>query len=138
MWLILRRLPWRLGSAGAANAGSYPKNQGDSDKQSPIHYGMCSDLIFRTRESFSGNFYIIQRLARELRIWSKLVHPNILRLLGYTLGIEDGGYPAMITEWMVNGNVRVFLQIRPDYDILPLVRHSRLALLIDADDLRVS
>jgi len=41
-------------------------------------------------------------IANEIRIWSDLVHPNILPLLGYCM---EGGYPSFISDWMENGSL---------------------------------
>ena len=38
---------------------------------------------------------------KELTIWSKLRHPNVLPLLGY---YYEGNCPCMISEWMEYGN----------------------------------
>ena len=51
-------------------------------------------------------------------MWSALRHPNVLPLLGATTtGVEL----AMVSEWMVNGNISEFLEVYPDVDRLELV-----------------
>ncbi len=42
-------------------------------------------------------------LAKEMKIWSKLKHRNVLPLLGYF--IERGELPTFISEWMVNDSL---------------------------------
>ncbi|KAG8950767.1 hypothetical protein FRC04_007186 [Tulasnella sp. 424] len=47
-------------------------------------------------------------LARELRIWATLQHPNILGLLGY-YSSENYEIAQLISVYMVNGNVSQYL-----------------------------
>ena len=61
-----------------------------------------------------------QKMAREIRIWSSLRHPNILPLLGFVMDYEV--YPALVTEWMENGTAMDYLRKHPDLDILPMAR----------------
>ncbi|EJD03602.1 kinase-like protein [Fomitiporia mediterranea MF3/22] len=57
-------------------------------------------------------------LARELSVWSKLDHANILPLQGF---IMEGSYPLVIAQWMENGTVREYLQRQPMCDIKSMV-----------------
>ncbi|KAG8921163.1 hypothetical protein FRC01_000381 [Tulasnella sp. 417] len=51
----------------------------------------------------------IQRLARELIVWAKLKHPNIVELIGYYL--DDKCDSALfVSEYMANGNVTQYIQ----------------------------
>ena len=50
--------------------------------------------------------------------WSALRHPNVLPLLGATI---TGDQFAMVSEWMVNGNINEFIKAHPDADRLELV-----------------
>ncbi|KAG8974624.1 hypothetical protein FRC05_007100 [Tulasnella sp. 425] len=53
-------------------------------------------------------------LARELRIWATLLHPNILGLLGYYLS-RNYEIAQLISVYMVNGNVSQYVnQNQPD------------------------
>ena len=49
----------------------------------------------------------LQRFCREGVAWKHLRHPNILPLLGVTLGEHRF---AMVSEWMENGNINRFLE----------------------------
>ncbi|KAG9042650.1 hypothetical protein FS837_010601 [Tulasnella sp. UAMH 9824] len=49
------------------------------------------------------------RFARELRIWAKVQHPNILPLIGWYLS-EDYGCAQLIAPFMRNGNVREYIK----------------------------
>ncbi|KAG9023045.1 hypothetical protein FS837_006032, partial [Tulasnella sp. UAMH 9824] len=49
------------------------------------------------------------RLARELKIWAKVNHPNILPLIGYYLS-ESYGIARFISPLMSNGNVSQYLK----------------------------
>ncbi|EJC99186.1 kinase-like protein [Fomitiporia mediterranea MF3/22] len=57
-------------------------------------------------------------LAKELYVWSKLDHPNILPLQGFAL---EGAYPLVISEWLENGTVREYLQSHPQQDVGPMI-----------------
>ncbi len=45
-----------------------------------------------------------QDLAKEVRIWSELDHPNILRLFGFFLEGANA-IPNFISEWMEKGTL---------------------------------
>jgi hypothetical protein len=53
---------------------------------------------------------VIQSIAREMRVWARLDHPNVLCLLGFTL---LGDLPCLVSEWMENGTVRQFTAAKP-------------------------
>ena len=44
---------------------------------------------------------------KELTVWSKFKHPNILPLLGYYV-IDN--YPHFVSEWMENGTIRTYVK----------------------------
>ncbi len=48
----------------------------------------------------------LQNIAKEIRIWSELIHPNILPILGYCL---EGDYPSLVTKWMAKGSLREYM-----------------------------
>ncbi len=50
----------------------------------------------------------LQRLFKELYIWSKLDHPNVLPLVGYF--IEDEDLPNLVSEWMEHGTLHDFMK----------------------------
>lgn len=49
-----------------------------------------------------------QRLRRELTVWQRLDHPNILPLYGVTS--DFGFYPSLVCPWLENGNLNLYLQ----------------------------
>ncbi|KAG2358158.1 hypothetical protein BDR07DRAFT_308164 [Suillus spraguei] len=51
---------------------------------------------------------IINRLFREIKLWLKLEHENIVPLLGVTDGF--GSLPALISPWFQNGTLTRYLQ----------------------------
>ena len=78
--------------------------------------------------SLSGSPFInIKLLAKEIRIWSRLCHPNVLKLLGYI--IEENGFPSLISDWIANGTALEFVKSNPEVDIFPLVRFLCIILL---------
>ncbi|KAG8701822.1 hypothetical protein FRC08_003882 [Ceratobasidium sp. 394] len=56
--------------------------------------------------------------VRELLIWSRLDHPNVLGLLGICV---FGGEIGMVSEWMPNDNVREYVVKHPYVNKLALV-----------------
>ena len=57
-------------------------------------------------------------------VWKSLHHPNVLPLLGVMM--TEGRF-AMVSEWMINGNISQFVRARPDANRFELVS-SRLKL----------
>ncbi|KIO16994.1 hypothetical protein M407DRAFT_85390, partial [Tulasnella calospora MUT 4182] len=49
------------------------------------------------------------RLARELKVWAKVKHPNVLELIGYYLS-DDYGCAQFVSAYMSNGNVMQYIQ----------------------------
>ena len=50
--------------------------------------------------------------------WGTLRHPNVLPLLGATMG----GYQfVMVSEWMANGNINEFVKVQSDVNRFELV-----------------
>ncbi|KAF9646871.1 kinase-like protein [Thelephora ganbajun] len=54
---------------------------------------------------------ITRRFCKEVMIWRGLCHPNVLPLLGVTMGNRRF---AMASEWMANGNINEFVKVRRD------------------------
>ena len=50
--------------------------------------------------------------------WKSLRHPNVLPLLGVTMSDE---HFAMVSEWMVNGNINEFVKAHGDENRFDLV-----------------
>jgi len=50
--------------------------------------------------------------------WKSLRHPNVLPLIGVTM--SDAQF-AMVSDWMVNGNIADFVKAHPDANRLDLV-----------------
>jgi len=50
---------------------------------------------------------VTQTFCREVLAWKALRHPNVLPLLGVTIGER---LFAMVSEWMVNGNIVDFVE----------------------------
>jgi len=50
--------------------------------------------------------------------WKALNHPNVLPLLGVTM---DDNHFAMVSEWMVKGNINEYIQTNNDANRFELV-----------------
>jgi serine/threonine protein kinase len=61
-----------------------------------------------------------QRLCREVFIWKRLSHPNILPLLGVSVS-KNPLHFRIISEWMPNGNVMEYIGSNPEVNRLRLV-----------------
>ncbi|KAG8735742.1 hypothetical protein FRC10_010213 [Ceratobasidium sp. 414] len=59
-----------------------------------------------------------QRAARELYYWSKAEHKNVLKLFGVAM---FRGRLAMISPWMPNGTLQVYIRNHPDVNRWDLV-----------------
>ena len=56
--------------------------------------------------------------------WKALRHPNVLSLLGITMGNNQF---AMVSEWMENGNINEFIKAHKDANRFELVRSLPIA-----------
>ena len=59
-------------------------------------------------------------------VWKTLSHPNILPLLGVT---RTWNRFVLVSEWMENSNINVFVKVHPDANRLGLVRFSPSVLI---------
>ena len=61
---------------------------------------------------------IAQTFCKEVVTWKTLRHPNVLPLLGVTMG---EGLFAMVSDWMINGNINEFIKAHRDTNRFELV-----------------
>ena len=61
---------------------------------------------------------ITQTFCKEVVTWKSLQHPNVLPLLGVTMGER---LFAMVSEWMVNGNIVDFVEAHREANRFELV-----------------
>ena len=61
---------------------------------------------------------IVQMFCKEVVAWRSLHHPNVLPLLGVTMGEKVF---AMVSEWMANGNINEFVEAHRDVNRFELV-----------------
>ena len=67
--------------------------------------------------------------------WKALRHPNVLPLIGVSMSETQF---AMVSDWMVNGNINIFVKTHPNVNRIELVNGSSrvlLSLLQAHDDL---
>ncbi|KZS87590.1 kinase-like protein, partial [Sistotremastrum niveocremeum HHB9708] len=75
-----------------------------------------------------------KRVDRELRIWSKISHENVLEFLGLCLfwrpnrPLSEGALLSLVSPWMKNGTSTQYLRNNPDVDRLDIVRLCYLSL----------
>ena len=66
------------------------------------------------------SWFSLQELAKELKIWTKLSHPNVLPLLGFALNWNGSAYPSFVSPWMELGTLHRYM--RDHYvETLPMV-----------------
>ena len=78
----------------------------------------------------------MQMFCKEFVTWKALDHPNVLPLLGVKMA---GIQLAMVSEWMVNGNINQFVRANQDTNRFELVRRicgSAILPAIDHHDFR--
>ncbi|KIO29608.1 hypothetical protein M407DRAFT_227403 [Tulasnella calospora MUT 4182] len=85
-------------------------------------------LAVKQLRAWGGNFErtrIAVRLAREIRVWSSLHHPNVLPLLGFFLS-DDRDIAWLVSSYQPHGNVTQYIRkVNPGVG-------RRLGLLADA------
>ena len=67
----------------------------------------------------------MRSFAREMIIWTSLKHDNVLPCLGFA---EHNNLPALVSEWMENGNIIDYLTKNDDVDRVIVVCVSSLKL----------
>ena len=60
-----------------------------------------------------------QRALRELDVWSKLKHDNILLLVGFTT--QFGGSVSLVSPWHQGGAARAYVQDKSKETLLNVV-----------------
>ncbi|KLO11692.1 kinase-like protein [Schizopora paradoxa] len=79
--------------------------------------------VKQVRAFLKKDLSLAKRLAREICIWAKLYHENVLPLLGFfTEG--DNAMPAFVSEWMERGTLHDFMRTFPraSLDTLLMIR----------------
>lgn len=66
------------------------------------------------------NLSIYQIFQKEVYVWSRLNHDNVLALLGFVFD-ELTGFPLLVSEWMVNGSSLSYVKRNSSCDLLHLV-----------------
>ncbi|KLO08493.1 kinase-like protein [Schizopora paradoxa] len=94
---------------------------GSSDvfKAKSRRHGNIGVAVKRLRFHIYRNKNVSKIIFRELRVWSKLSHPNILPLLGYVM---FGEYPALVSKWMIEGSAREYLGKKRDVPIMKMAK----------------
>ncbi|KAG8944715.1 hypothetical protein FRC04_001614 [Tulasnella sp. 424] len=70
--------------------------------------------LLSTLRLFNDPHWSNKRLVRELKVWAKAKHPNILELLGFYLS-DDHLCARFVSAYMANGNVKEYIgRLQPD------------------------
>ncbi|KAL0576017.1 hypothetical protein V5O48_005962 [Marasmius crinis-equi] len=70
---------------------------------------------------------IISNFCREALVWTRLSHPNIHPLLGVNKVFFEPGF-ALISPWMENGHILLFIDRNPTHDKLRSIREIATGL----------
>ena len=60
----------------------------------------------------------LQAFVKEVYVWGKLEHPNIVKLEGYFL---RESFPCIVLEWAENGTIVEFIKKFPERDLVQIV-----------------
>ncbi|KAG6332549.1 hypothetical protein ID866_6540 [Astraeus odoratus] len=77
-----------------------------------------TEVAIKTMREHPRDVVAIKNVLREVHIWSKLSHDNVLKLLGIVTTFDDS--ISIISEWMEKGNAHEYVQDR-DVDPRPLI-----------------
>ncbi|KIK41998.1 hypothetical protein CY34DRAFT_805433 [Suillus luteus UH-Slu-Lm8-n1] len=89
-----------------------------------IYHGPEGDVEVAVK-AIRPQFFSAESFRRELGIWKRLRHSNILKFMGTTSDFGDS--VALVAPWMTNGTLTLFL----DQNKETLGLHDRLLLLRD-------
>ena len=125
---IPRRAGGRPSRGPRRHAGR--RNQGaalhhERRQSGALEGSMCGfSIAWLSRRAIHRSFS--QRLAKELRIWAGLDHPNVLELLGFCIEPDLTG-TKLIAPWLDNGHVAAYIKtVQPTkLHRLLLVSHDR-------------
>ncbi|KAF8133178.1 kinase-like domain-containing protein, partial [Boletus edulis] len=84
-------------------------------------------FLFTLGETENDNDESRSMIRRELEIWRKLEHPNIVPFLGVAYGFGREGHVSLVCLWIANGSLQRFLGQHGDR----LTIAHRLQLLLD-------
>ncbi|KAH7888446.1 kinase-like domain-containing protein [Phlebopus sp. FC_14] len=90
----------------------YYDGGGHGDVWRCIYHGTCGPVVVavKTLRCIKGQETLQENLRRELGIWRRLNHPNIVPFLGIARGFGMRGSAALVSLWMPNGTLHVFLE----------------------------
>lgn len=81
------------------------------------HYGVANAFLGKLTVT------LLQRFCKEVMTWKVLDHPNVMPLMGVTM---DARQFAMVSEWMVNGNINKYIVAHSEANRFELVRFQFL------------
>ena len=67
----------------------------------------------------------MQKFCKEFVLWNALRHPNVLPLIGVIMTETE---LTMVSEWMPNGNINLFVKERQDVNRFELVSSPPILL----------
>ena len=96
-----------------------------------------SRLVTALGRARCDRLVLTQGLCREVLIWKRLSHPNVLPLLGVSMS-KNPQYFHIVSEWMPNGNVKEYIRSNPKANRLrlvsPAVRFPRVLIFMSPNN----
>jgi len=113
-----------IGDGGFSDVykGEYSRSQSGRSNAGPVTNFVAVKLF---RMSMNGGLKdlrpekVMQRIARESKLWFSLNHPNIQPYLGYCLRL--GKSVALVSPYCGNSTIMTFISNNPGIDKFPLV-----------------
>ncbi|KAF9535367.1 kinase-like domain-containing protein [Crepidotus variabilis] len=85
---------------------------------------MCFRVLRQWESSDSGK-KVYKQFCRELSVWHRLKHPNILPLIGATTECFPKRY-CFLVHWQSNGPLPAYLETHPDHD-----KYTSISQIVD-------
>ncbi|KDQ09413.1 hypothetical protein BOTBODRAFT_526202 [Botryobasidium botryosum FD-172 SS1] len=91
---------------------------GFSDCRAGVFLGRHKVAMKALRTHVIGDEVAAKRMKREMSVWKKLHHPNVLPFVGWCI-LESKSY--MVSPWMENGNALAYVKQRTQANRLQLL-----------------
>ncbi|KDQ09993.1 hypothetical protein BOTBODRAFT_36611 [Botryobasidium botryosum FD-172 SS1] len=77
-------------------------------------------MVLKCSRSHIPNEIAMRRAEREMKVWKRLRHPNVLPFIGSVV-LESTSTFYMVAPWMENGDLGQYLKLNPDADYVALL-----------------
>jgi len=85
--------------------------------------------IFNDVATAAGDLSRLRKtLSRELRVWSRVDHPNITPLCGFSSDFHRDSIPCLVSPYYINGNITSYLKVHRGVNRMALIAQISVAL----------